>query len=47
MRSEEKDQKIGSSGLTGKALVTEEDNVGYICYDVELQAGTQCTITSG
>ncbi len=36
-----------ASGLPGKALVTQDENVGYICYDVKLQAGTQCTITSG
>ena len=47
MRSEVKEEGIGSSGLTGKPLVIQSDDVGYVCYDVELKAGTQCTITSG
>ncbi len=47
MRSDEKEDAIGSSGLTGKPLVIHSDEVGYVCYDVELKAGTQCTLSSG
>ena len=38
--------KIGASGLTGKALVLEEDKVGYTCYAVLLDAGTCVDIRS-
>ena len=38
--------KIGESGLTGKALVLEEDQVGYSCYDVVLEAGRNVDIKS-
>ena len=34
--SKEPSVKIGDSGLTGKALVLEEDWVGYTCYAVFL-----------
>ena len=38
--------EIGGSGLTGKALVLEEDKVGYTCYAVFLDAGTNLDISS-
>ena len=31
--SKESIAKIGESGLLGKALVIDEDQVGYTCYD--------------
>ena len=44
--SKEPSVKIGDSGLTGKALVLEEDKVGYTCYAVFLDAGTNLDISS-
>ena len=44
--SKEPTIKIGKSGLTGKALVLEEDQVGYSCYDVLLEAGNNLDIKS-
>ena len=44
--SKEPSIKIGASGLTGKALVIEEDKMGYSCYDVVLEAGTSLDIKS-
>ena len=38
--------KIGKSGLTGKALVLDEDQMGYLCYDVVLEAGSNFDIKS-
>ena len=44
--SEEQPIKIGESSLTGRALVLDEDQVGYSCYDVVLEAGSNLDIKS-
>ena len=44
--SKEPSVEIGGSGLTGKALVLEEDKVGYTCYAVFLDAVTNLVISS-
>ena len=44
--SEETTTKIGESCLTGKALVLDEDQMGYSCYDVVLEAGSNLDIKS-
>ena len=31
---------IGATGLQGKLLVQKADNVGYVCYDINLEKGT-------
>ena len=44
--SKETTIKIGESGLTGKALVLEEDQMGYSCFDVVLEPGSNLDIKS-
>ena len=44
--SEEPAVKIGESGLSGKALVVDEDQVGYNCYDIILEADANQDIKS-
>ena len=44
--SKEPSVKIGVSGVMGKALVLEEDKVGYTCYAVFVDPGTNLDISS-
>ena len=44
--SKEPTVQIGDTGLSGKALVQEEDQVGYTCYATFLDTGTNLDIKS-